>query len=264
MDIITYGKVVKLSNEIKEAREDSGTLDSRLDKIALGTITTVNAKTDLPPQGKPEAIYAVLADESNQSMPTLYMYGEEYTRLMGSDVSYKSNGILTVNGLEVMVYEHPDFHSADMISDGDTHVSMTWGERKRLNVMDPWESISDLVDYTDVVTYFAFDVQGRVIRQVVTDNYTEQLVREPVLTMPASPEGYAQDDSFLVISIGEIYRYDGLDFVQLPTLVDVIYQYDDEGRLVDKSITRVGTTPIQTNFKYIYDSYGNRIAVKKY
>lgn len=82
--------------------------------------------------------------------------------------------------------------------------------------------------------------------------------------MPASPEGYAQDDSFLVISIGEIYRYDGLDFVRLPTLVDVIYQYDDEGRLVAKSITRLGTTPVQTNFQYIYDSYGNRIAVKKY
>lgn len=302
MDIITYGKVVKLSNEIKEAREDSGTLDARLVKIALGKITTVNAKTDLPPQGITEAIYAVLTDESNQNLPTLYMYGEEYTPLTGSNVSYKSNGILTVNGLEVMVYEHPDFHSADiladgiekkvftteeriklenievkanyythpdthsadMISDGETHVSMTWGERKRLNVIDPWESISDLVDYTDVVTYFAFDNQGRAIRQVVTDNYTEQLVREPVLTMPASPEGYAQNDSFLVISIGEIYRYDGLDFVQLPTLVDVIYQYDDEGRLVAKSITRLGTTPVQTNFQYIYDSYGNRIAVKKY
>ncbi|WKL02704.1 hypothetical protein Q0F98_02045 [Paenibacillus amylolyticus] len=48
MDIITYGKVVKLSNEIKEAREDSGTLDARLDKIALGTITTVNAKKTFP------------------------------------------------------------------------------------------------------------------------------------------------------------------------------------------------------------------------
>ncbi|PQP82084.1 hypothetical protein C0Q44_20750 [Paenibacillus sp. PCH8] len=265
MDIITYGKVVKLSNEIKEAREGNGTLDARLDKIALGMITTVNEKKDLPSHEIPDAIYVVIEDESNQSLPTLYIYAEEeYTRIAGSDVAYKSNGILTINGIDIVVYEHPDTHSADMISDGETHVSMTWAERKRLNVIDPWESISDLVEYTDVVTYFAYDERGRVTRQVVTDNYTEQLVREPVLTMPASTDGYAPDESFLVISIGEIYRFDGLDFVQLPTMVEAIYNYDNEGRIIAKSITRMGATPVQTNFSYIYNSLGNRIAIKKY
>ena len=110
------------------------------------------------------------------------------------------------------------------------------------------------MDYTDVVTYFAFDMQGRVIRQVVT---------EPLLTMPISTDSYAQNDSFLVISVGEVYRLDGQVFVQLPSVVDVIYQYDDEGRLDSKSI-RMAATPIQTSFKYIYDSLCNRIAVKKY
>ncbi|WP_146217196.1 hypothetical protein [Paenibacillus taichungensis] len=96
------------------------------------------------------------------------------------------------------------------------------------------------MDYTDVVNYFAFDMQGLVIRQVVTDNYTEQIVTEPLLTMPISTDGYAQNDSFLVISVGEVHRLDGQEFVQLPTLVDVIYQYDNEGRLDSKSITRKG------------------------
>ncbi|MGC5773348.1 hypothetical protein [Paenibacillus pabuli] len=161
-------------------------------------------------------------------------------------------------------YIHPDNHSADMIIDGEMHVSMTLAERKRLSLMDPLAAISDLVDYTDVVTYFAFDAQGRVIRQVITDNYTEQMVTEPLLTLPISTDGYKQNDSFLVISVGEIHRFDGQAFMQLPTLVDVIYQYDDEGKLDSKSITRMGATPIQTNFKYNYDSLGNRIAVKKY
>lgn len=340
MDIITYGKVVKISNEIKEAREDNVTLDARLEKIALGRITTVKEKEDLPSPGVPGAFYGVTVDESNQNLPTLYIYSDGYKRIVGSNVSYNFNGVLTIDGVNVTVYEHPAFHSADilmdgehnkaftsqerlklsrieekanfyehpkthvadmlvdgigkkvftsiertklenieneanhyihpdthsadMIIDGADHVSMTVSERKRLSVVDPWDAISDLVDYTDVVTYFAFDMQGRVIRQVVTDNYTEQIVTEPLLTMPISTDGYAQNDSFLVISVGEVHRLDGQEFVQLPTLVDVIYQYDDEGRLDSKSITRMAATPIQTNFKYIYDSLGNRIAVKKY
>ncbi|MEK4112350.1 hypothetical protein ABIC86_003394 [Paenibacillus sp. DS2363] len=304
MDIVSFSKAAKVEREVKQARDSYASLDGRLDAVSVGNVVSVRLKTELPTVGEAGRLYLVRQDSSNQNESTTYTYsGGKYVKVGGDRVSnHSENGTINLNGTKTVIYshpdthsadmltdgshnvimtlnereklsnieleanhyKHPDTHSADMISDGEMHVSMTWGERKRLNVIDPWESISDLVDYTDVVTYFAFDMQGRIIRQVVTDNYTEQLVREPVLTMPASSEGYAQNDSFLVISIGEIYRYDGLDFVQLPTLVDVVYQYDDKGRLVAKSITKLGTTPVQTNFQYIYDSYGNRIAVKKY
>ncbi|MFX3646448.1 MAG: hypothetical protein ACE3K2_03095 [Paenibacillus sp.] len=304
MDIVSFSKAAKVEREVKQARDSYASLDGRLDAVSVGNVVSVRLRTELPTVGEEGRLYLVRQDSSNQNESTTYTYTNgEYVKVGGDRVSnHPENGTINLNGTRTVIYNHPDTHSADMvtdgthnvimtldereklsniereanhythpdthsadmISDGETHVSMTWGERKRLHVMDPWESISDLVDYTDVVTYFAFDKQGRVIRQVVTDNYTEQLVREPVLTMPTSSEGYAQADSFLVFSIGEIYRYDGLDFVQLPTLVDVIYQYDGEGRLVEKSIARMGTTPVQTNFQYIYDSFGNRIAVKKY
>lgn len=304
MDIVSFSKAAKVEREVKQARDSYASLDGRLDAVSVGNVVSVRLKTELPTVGEAGRLYLVRQDSSNQNESTTYTYSSgEYVKVGGDRVSnHPENGTINLNGTRTVIYNHPDTHSADMvtdgihnvimtldereklfniereanhythpdthsadmISDGEIHVSMTWGERKRLSVMDPWESISDLVDYTDTVTYFAFDMHGRVVRQVVTDNYTEQLVREPVLTMPISSEGYAKGDSFLVISIGEIYRYDGLDFVQLPPLVDVIYQYDNEGRLVAKSIARMGTTPIQTNFQYIYDSFGNRIAVKKY
>lgn len=341
MDIITYGKVVKLSNEVKDAREGNVTLDARLEQIKSGTITIVNDKIGLPNQPVVNAIYAVLVDESHQNMPMLYTYGlEGYTPIKGISISFKSNGILNIDGEDITVYEHPawhsadilvdgelnkvftlqdqaklagiedranyyehpkihmadmlvdgvgkkvftaeerlklssieakanhyihpDTHSADFIVDGETHVSMTKAERNRLSTIDPWEMYSDLVSYADVVTYFAFDERGRIVRQVVTDSYTEQSVMEPVWTMPSSTDSYAENDAFLVIPIGEVYRYDGKAFIQLPAILDVIYEYDDEGRMIAKSSTTMGATPIKTNFIYVYDSSGNRIAVKKY
>ncbi|MGN7413708.1 hypothetical protein [Paenibacillus sp. SAF-068] len=304
MDIVSFSKAAKIEREVKQARDSYASLDGRLNAVSVGNVVSVGLKTELPTIGESGRLYLVRQDSSNQNESTTYTYSRgEYVKVGGDRVSnHPENGTINLNGTRTVIYNHPDTHSADMItdgihnvimtldereklsnidrdanhythpdthsadmiSDGETHVSMTWSERKRLHVIDPWESISDLVDYTDVVTYFAYDIQGRVIRQVVTDKYTEQLVRGPVLTMPTSSEGYAQNDSFLVISNGEIYRYDGLDFVQLPPLVDVIYQYDGEGRLVAKSIARMGSTPVQTNFQYIYDSFGNRIAVKKY
>ncbi|MDP9699786.1 hypothetical protein [Paenibacillus polysaccharolyticus] len=303
MDIITYGKVVKLSNEVKDAREGNVTLDARLDKIESGTITVVNDKQGLPVQGVLRTIYAVIADEDHQNMPMLYTCGPNgYVPLKGVSISYKSNGILNIAGEDITVYKHPashsadilndgelnkvftaeerlklsgveananhythpDTHSADIIVDGETHVSMTTAERRRLSTIDPWEIYSDLVDYADVVTYFAFDEEGRIIRQVVTDSYTEQSVMEPMWTIPSSTDSYAENDAFLLISVGEVYRYDGNEFVQLSAILDAIYEYDDEGRMIAKSITTMGSTPIKTNYTYVYDSSGNRIAVKKY
>ena len=151
-----------------------------------------------------------------------------------------------------------------MIVDGKTHVSMTKAERSRLNILDPWEVYSDLVEYADVVTYFAFNEKGKIVRQVVTDSYTEQSVIGPMWTLPDSTDPYSENDAFLVISVGEVYRYDGKQFVQLPAILDVIYEYNDEGRMIAKSVTTMGSTPMKTNFTYVYDSSGNRIAVKKY
>jgi hypothetical protein len=304
MDIVSFSKAAKVEREVKQARDSFATLDGRLDAVSTGNVVSVRLKTELPTTGEAGRLYLVRQDSSNQNTSTTYTYsGGEYVKVGGDLVSnHIENGAVNINGTKTLIYSHPDTHSADilidgntkvvmtpqereklfnveseanhyihpnthsadMIIDGATHVSMTVSERKRLSVMDPWDAISDLVDYTDVVTYFAFDMQGRVIRQVVTDNYTEQVVTEPLLTMPISTDGYVQNDSFLVISIGEVHRFDGKAFVQLPTLVDVIYQYDDDGRLESKSITRMAVTPIQINFKYIYDSLGNRIAVKKY
>lgn len=304
MDIVSFSKAAKVEREVKQARDSYASLDGRLDAVSTGNVVSVRLKTELPIMGEAGRLYLVRQDSSNQNASTTYTYsGGEYVKVGGDGVSNNAdNGAININGTKTVIYTHPDTHSADMLTDGSTkvvmtlnereklynieseannyvhpdkhsadmiidglnNVSMTLDERKRLSIVDPWGTISDLVEYADVVTYFAFDLQGRVIRQVVTDNYNEQTIREPLLTMPDSVEGYAQGESFLITSIGEVCRFDGKEFVQLPTLVDVIYQYDDEGRLQAKSITRMGATPVQTNFQYIYDSLGNRIAVKKY
>lgn len=304
MDIVSFSKAAKVEREVKQARDSYSSLDGRLDAVSIGNVVSVRLKTELPSTGEVGRLYLVRQDTSNQGEPTAYTYSTKgYAKVSGDRVQNDTdNGALTLNGTKIVVYthpsthsadiltdgtskvamttaerdklsaiesdankyEHPDTHSADMITDGVDHVSMTAAERGKLNAIDPWDAISDLVEYKDVVTYFAFDDHGRVIRQVVTDNYVEQIVKEPVLTMPDSTDDFSQGESFLVTSIGEIYLFNGVDFVMLPTLVDVVYQYDATGMLEYRTISTMGATPTQTNFRYFYDSKGNRIAVKKY
>lgn len=304
MDIVSFSKAAKVEREVKQARDSYSSLDSRLDAVSIGNVVSVRLKTELPSTGEVGRLYLVRQDSSNQNSPTAYTYsGGEYVKVSGDRIANNpENGSVTVNGSKMVVYTHPDTHSADilvdgktrvamtvderdklraieneankyihpdthsadMITDGTTKVSMTVTERKKLSIIDPWDAISDLVDYKDVVVYFAFDDQGRVIRQVVTDNYLDQIVREPVLTVPGSTDGYAQNESFLVISVGEVYLYNGTEFVQLPTLLDVIYEYNSVGQLEYKMIATMGTTPTHTMYRFVYDSNGNRIAVKKY
>ncbi|PYE51395.1 hypothetical protein HUB98_05260 [Paenibacillus barcinonensis] len=304
MDIVSYSKAAKVEREVREARDSYMTLDNRMEALSIGNVASVKLKSELPTKGDNGRVYMVQKDIGNQNEPTLYTYdGLAYVKAGGDRLSnHTENGAIILNGTKTVVYTHPDthdadmltdgnirvvmtreeriklsniepsanhyihpdIHSADMIVDGKDHVSMTREERSKLRSIDSWEVYSDLVDYADVFTYFAFDEQGRIIRQVVTDNYTEQSVREPVWTLPPSTDDYAENDSLMVIPVGEVYRFDGKAFVQLPGLLDVIYQYDTEGRMVAKSITAMGTTPMQTKFSYIYDSLGNRIAVKKY
>lgn len=304
MDIVSYSKAAKVEREVKMARDSYTSLDGRLDAVSVGNVISISIKTELPIIGETGRLYLVQKDSSNQNEPTMYTYtGVTYVKVGGDRVtSHTENGAVNLNGSKTVIYTHPDthdadmltdgkfnvimtreerykllnidieanhyihpdIHSADIIADGETHVSMTKAERKRLSTIDPWEIYSDLVDYADVVTYFAFDKRGRIIRQVVTDSYTEQSVMEPMWTIPSSTESYAENDAFLVISVGEVYRYDGKEFVQLPVMLDVIYEYDDEGRMIAKSITTMGSTPMKTNFTYVYDASGNRIAVKKY
>ncbi|ATO48565.1 hypothetical protein P4V86_03385 [Brevibacillus laterosporus] len=304
MDIVSFSKAAKVEREVKQARDSYASLDSRLDAVSIGNVVSVKLKTELPSNGEIGRLYLVRQDSGNQNNPTTYTYsGGEYVKASGDRVSnHADNGALTINGSKTVVYTHPDTHSADiltdgnskvamtvgerdklkaiedeankyvhpdnhsadMITDGVTNVSMTVDERAKLNVIDQWDAISDLVEYKDVVTYSAFDGVGRVVRQVVTDYYVEQNVKEPMLTIPDNPDGFTEGESFLVTSIGEIYLFDGTDFVVLPTLVDVVYQYDAAGLLENKSISTMGATPTQTHYRYIYDSKGNRIAVKKY
>ncbi|WMT39269.1 hypothetical protein RE628_17610 [Paenibacillus sp. D2_2] len=304
MDIVSFSKAAKVEREIKLARDNYPSLDSRLDAVSIGNVVSVRLKTELPSNGEVGRLYLVRQDTSNQNSPTTYTYsGGNYVKVSGDRVAnHVDNGALTINGTKTVVYTHPDTHSADMLMDGNskvamtvgerdklkaieaeankyihpdnhsadmitdgmTNVSMTVSERAKLNVVDPWDAISDLVEYKDVVTYLAFDDAGRVVRQVVTDNYVEQNIREPLLTMPDNANGYSQGESFLVTSLGEIYLFDGTDFIMLPTLVDVVYQYDAAGVLERKVVSTMGATPIQTSYRYIYDSRGNRIAIKKY
>lgn len=70
-----------------EVQEDNVTLDARLDKIALGSITTVKEKEDLPSPGVPGAYYGVTVDKTNQNLSTLYIYSDGYRRIVGSNVS---------------------------------------------------------------------------------------------------------------------------------------------------------------------------------
>lgn len=304
MDIVSFSRAAKVEREVKQARDSHASLDQRLDAISIGNVVSVGLKTELPSTGEEGRLYLVKEDASNQGYPMSYTYiGGSYVKIGGDRVgNHPDNGAITINGTKYQVYTHPTTHSADMLTDGvskkvmtaeertklsnieeganryvhpDTHsadmitdgterVSMTTGERKKLSIIDPWGEMNDLVDYKDVVIYFAFDEQGRVIRQVVTDNYTEQVIREPVLNMPTSTDGFTESDSFLVVSVGEVYRFDGTDFVQLPSLVDAYYLYDAEGRLIRKTISTLGATPVTINYDFVYDSFGNRIAVKKY
>ncbi|WP_427051993.1 hypothetical protein [Paenibacillus sp. TC-CSREp1] len=304
MDIVSYSKAAKVEREVREARDSYVTLDSRMDALSIGNVVSVRLKSELPTEGDTGRIYMVQQDTVNQNEPTIYTYnGLTYVKIGGDRLSsHKDNGAINLNGTKTVIYTHPDSHDADMLTDGkihvvmtreernklltieananhyihpdthsadiivdgETHVSMTKAERNKLRSIDPWEIYSDAMNYTDVVTYFAFDEQGRIIRQVVTDNYTEQSVREPLWALPPSIDHYSENDSFMVISVGEVYRFDGKAFVPLAGLLDVIYEYDAEGRMIAKSITSMGATPIQTNYRYVYDSFGNRIAVKKY
>jgi len=304
VDIVSYSKAAKVEREVKKARDSYTSLDGRLDAVSVGNVISISIKTELPIIGETGRLYLVQKDSSNQNEPTMYTYtGVTYVKVGGDRVtSHTENGAVNLNGSKAVIYTHPDTHDADMLTDGkmnvimtreerhkllnidieanyythpdthsadiivdgETHVSMTTAERKRLSTIDPWEIYSDLVDYADVVTYFAFDEEGRIIRQVVTDSYTEQSVMEPMWTIPSSTDSYAENDAFLLISVGEVYRYDGNEFVQLSAILDAIYEYDDEGRMIAKSITTMGSTPIKTNYTYVYNSSGNRIAVKKY
>lgn len=299
MDIVSFSKAAKVEREVKQARDTYSSLDGRLDAVSVGNVVSVHLKNELPAAGEAGRLYLVRQDSSNQGHPTAYTYsGKEYVRVGGDRVGANpDNGAININGTKTLVYTHPNTHSADILEDGtnkvamtiaeraklqsieseannyvhpETHsadmivdgvvnVSMTIGERGKLTFLD-----SDLMECKDIVTYYAFDELGRVVRQVVTDNYVEQIVREPLLTMPDSFEGFVQGESFLVTSIGEVYLFDGNDFVSLPLMLDAVYQYDGNGRLEHKSVTTLGTTPSRTDYHYIYDTRGNRIAVKKY
>lgn len=304
MDIVSFSKAAKVEREVKQARDSYASLDSRLDAVSIGNVVSVKLKTELPSNGEIGRLYLVRQDSDNQNNSTTYTYsGGEYVKISGDRVSnHADNGALTINGSKTVVYTHPDTHSADiltdgnskvamtvrerdklkaiedeankyvhpdnhsadMITDGVTHVSMTVSERVKLSVIDQWDAINDIVDYKDVIAYFAFDDNDRVIRQVVTDNHAEYIIREPLLTLPDTTDGYSQGDSFLVTSVGEVYYFDGTDFVFLPMLMDVVYQYDLKGRLEHKYVSSMGATPTQTSYRYFYDSLGKRIAVRKY
>jgi len=56
-----------------EVQEDNVTLDARLDKIALGSITTVKEKEDLPSPGLPGDIMVLMWIKQSESFDVIYL-----------------------------------------------------------------------------------------------------------------------------------------------------------------------------------------------
>lgn len=139
MDVLSFSRATKVKNEVEKAREENTDLDERLDEIVLMTVLTVGTKSGLPVDGVEGKPYLVLTDSTNDNRPTLYTYkGTNYVRVDGQLVaSSAQNGAITIDGTKIVVYTHPDNHSADMLVDGLIKVIMTKAERDKLGDVAP-------------------------------------------------------------------------------------------------------------------------------